>query len=158
MEVTKQLFKFYFTQCYLGKQSNRDWRDENRWKRETQTLICSLFLHHSCKWQHVPKIKFRIIQTYIPLFIISTFQGPPPTLVSRLMKNFAASWKTEPGWGPQNTPLLKCKISIHTLELLSADSWASIVAHIGYCFFFFNPSPELSVPQMIRSSVCLNVQ
>lgn len=71
---------------------------------------------------------------YMPLLFMSTFQAPPPTLVSRLMKNFAASWKTEPGWEHQNTPPLKCKMSIHTLELLSPDSWTSIVAHIGYCF------------------------
>lgn len=65
---------------------------------------------------------------------MSTFQAPPPTLVSRLMRNFAASWKTEPGWEHQNTPPLKCKMSIHTLELLSPGSWTCIVAHISYCF------------------------
>lgn len=125
----------------------------------TQAVICRPFLHHSCKWhKHVPKIIFSIIQTFIPLFIMSTFQAPPPTLVSRLMKNFAASWKTEPGWEHQNTPPLKCKISIHTLELLSPDSWTSIVALVWLLFcstsfflFFFKPAPELS--QMIRSSV-----
>lgn len=123
---------------------NKAAASEGMSEKETQTLICSPFWHRSCKWhKDVPEIKFRIIQTCIPLFILSTFQAPPPTLVSRLMKNFAASWKTEPGWEHQNTPPLKCKTCIHTLELLSPDSWTSTVALVGYCF----------AVQMIRSSV-----
>lgn len=38
-------------------------------------------------------------------------QVPPPTLVSKLMKNFAAGWKRGPGWEHQNTLPLKCKNS-----------------------------------------------
>lgn len=132
LQVVATLF---FILLYFTVENKAAAASEGMSERETQTLICSPFLHHSCKWhKDVPKIKFRIIQTCIPLFILSTFQAPPPTLVSRLMKNFAASWKTEPGWGHQNTPPRKCKTSIHTLELLSPDSWTSIVALVGYCF------------------------
>lgn len=132
---------------------NKAAASEGMSEKETQTLICRLFLHHSCKWhKDVPKIKIRIIQTCIPLFILSTFQAPPPTLVSRLMKNFAASWKTEPGWEHQNTPPLKCKTSIHwscclrtaghLLLHLLVIVWQYIFGEILF-FFFILPAPEL---------------
>lgn len=124
---------------------NKAAASEGMSEKETQTLICSPFLHHSCKWhKDVPKIKIRIIQTCIPLFILSTFQAPPPTLVSRLMKNFAASWKTEPGWEHQNTPPLKCKsyagaVVSGQLDIYGCTCWLLFCStSLGKSFFFFH--------------------
>lgn len=141
---------FFFILLYFTLE-NKAAASEGMSEKETQTLICSPFLHHSCKWhKDVPKIKIRIIQTCIPLFILSTFQAPPPTLVSRLMKNFAASWKTEPGWEHQNTPPLKCKsyagaVVSGQLDIYGCTCWLLFCStSLGKSFFFFIlPAPEL---------------
>lgn len=40
------------------------------------------------------------------------FQVPRPTLVSKLMRNFAAGWKRGPGWDHRNTPPPKCELTL----------------------------------------------